>query len=300
MIHRLCRAYGINPVDVLNDPAFPLVLEFGAAPLDSDRLRDEIKGMLDRHQPGAIFMESLYNFHPAEVNAANLYERGQVIDGYHRLVRDGGENVISLLTDHLRSTNVNKSLDLDNISMAGQAENADSWIIRQPVKMNVRDGDFSLHVGFSSRQWGGTDWKVDWHLGRFDFEKGCHIGEISWDIAPAYDSPVDESDKLDKIQFNTDDEVMAHMRSQVLKNPRMTKSEHINLIYDEVQITKVRLAALWAKARELGMIEQKKIERDETDPKNQAQTRSVTREVWLPGQGQATATEQRDTWGIAT
>ena len=234
------------------------------------------------------------------MNAANLYERGQVIDGYHRLVRDGGENVISLLTDHLRSTNVSKSLDLDNISMAGQAENADSWIIRQPLKKNVRDGDFSMHIGFNSRQWRGTDWKVDWHLGKFDFEKGCHIGEISWDIAPAYDSPADEKDNIDKIRFNNDDEVMAHIRSQILKNPRMTKSEHLALIYGEVQITKVRLNALWAKARELGAIYQQKVERDEDNPKNPGQTRSVTREVWLPGQGEATATEQRDTWGVTT
>ena len=45
--------------------------------------------MLDRHQPDYVSMESFYNFHPAEVSAANLYERGQVIDAYHKLVRDG-------------------------------------------------------------------------------------------------------------------------------------------------------------------------------------------------------------------
>ena len=76
----------------MNDPAFPLVLEFGAAPLDTDDLRDEIRRLLDRHQPDFVFMESFYNFHPREVNAANLYERGQVIDSYHKLIREGGEN----------------------------------------------------------------------------------------------------------------------------------------------------------------------------------------------------------------
>ena len=34
--------------------------------------------MLDRHQPDYVSMESFYNFHPALVSAANLYERGQV------------------------------------------------------------------------------------------------------------------------------------------------------------------------------------------------------------------------------
>ena len=32
LLHRMCRAYGIKVEDVLNDPLFPLVVEFGAAP----------------------------------------------------------------------------------------------------------------------------------------------------------------------------------------------------------------------------------------------------------------------------
>ena len=50
--------------------------------------------------PAYVSTESLYNFHPAEVNAANLYKRGQVIDSYHKLVREGGSDVASMLTDH--------------------------------------------------------------------------------------------------------------------------------------------------------------------------------------------------------
>ena len=130
---------------------------------------------------------------------------------------------VSLLTDHYRSTNTGKSLDLDNISMAGQAENADSWITRYPEKTNVRDGEFLLRVGFGSRQWGGTEWQINWRLGQFDHEKGCHVGEISWDVAPAYETPADEKDNTDKIRFNNNDEVMAHIQSQVTKNPENDK-----------------------------------------------------------------------------
>ena len=182
LLHRMCRAYGIQPEDVVKDPAFPLWVEFGAAPLNSDRLRDEIKQMLDRHQPDYVSMESFYNFHPAEVSAANLYERGQVIDAYHKLVRDGGTDVVSILTDHNKKGA--NELGLRHISMSGQAENSDSWIQRiHRREPNVASGEFCL-TSFNSRNWGGSTFDVDWHLGPFDHDLGCHTGDISWDVCP--------------------------------------------------------------------------------------------------------------------
>ena len=183
LLHRMCRAYGIKVEDVLNDPAFPLWVEFGAAPLNSDRLRDEIKQLLDRHQPDYVSMESFYNFHPAEVSAANLYERGQVIDSYHKLVREGGSDVVSMLTDHNKKGA--NELGLRHISMSGQAENSDSWIQRIHRRdPDVVGGEFCLTTSFNSRNWGGSTFDVDWHLGPLDHDAGCHTGDISWDVCP--------------------------------------------------------------------------------------------------------------------
>jgi hypothetical protein len=182
VLHRMCRAYGVNPADVEKNPGFPLVVNFGAAPLDSERLRDEIKEMLDRHQPDLVLMESFYNFHPADVNAANLYERGQVIDAYHKLVRDGSNDVVSLLTDHNKKGA--NELGLRHISMSGQAENSDSWIQRKHRQdPDVQSGEFRLTTSFNGRDWGGSIFDVDWHLGPFDHDTNGHVGEISWDIS---------------------------------------------------------------------------------------------------------------------
>ena len=158
-------------------------VEFGAAPLNSDRLRDEIKEKLDRLQPDYVSMESFYNFHPVEVSAANLYERGQVIDSYHKHVRQGGEDVVSMLTDHNKKGA--NELGLRHISMSGQAENSDSWIQRIHRRdPDIVAGEFWLTTSFNSRNWGGSTFDVDWHLGPFDHDAGCHTGDISWDVCP--------------------------------------------------------------------------------------------------------------------
>lgn len=180
VLHRMCAAYGIAIEDVKNDSDFPFVVVFGAAPLDSFKLRDEIRSLLDEHQPSLVLMESFYNFHP-DVNASNLYERGRVIDSYHKLVRAGGESVVSLLTDHNKK-GANK-LGLQQISMAGQAENSDSWIQRMHRKdPDVQTGDFWLTTSYNGRDWGGNTFDVDWHLGPFDHDTGTHTGHISWNV----------------------------------------------------------------------------------------------------------------------
>lgn len=195
-LQRMGRAYGVDMAELARDPSAPLVLAFGAAPINGEPFRDELKSMLDTHQPDVVLIESFYNFHPGDVQAGDLYQRGQIIDDYHKFVRRECQGATSLLTDHYRSTAA-KSHDLDNISMAGQAENADSWITRYHRKEpNVPEGEFYLHTAFGSRQWGGTEWHVDWHLGQFDHNLGHHVGEISWDVRSAHDGPT--GGKLDR------------------------------------------------------------------------------------------------------
>lgn len=181
VLHRMCAAYGLKLHDIQQDRSFPLEVWFGAAPLDSPLLRDELKEQLDRVQPKVVLMESFYNFHPREVSASNLYERGQVIDSYHKLIRSGGEDVVSLLTDHNKKGA--NELGLQNISMSGQAENSDSWIQRRHRRdPDVVNGDFWLTTSFNGRDWGGSIFDIDWHLGTFNHDLGTHDGQISWEV----------------------------------------------------------------------------------------------------------------------
>jgi len=35
------------------------------------------------------------------------------------------------------------------------------------------------------RQWGGTEWRIDWNLGPFNHDLGHHVGDIGWEVASA-------------------------------------------------------------------------------------------------------------------
>lgn len=195
-LQRMCLTYGVDPREVAEDEQFPLHVAFGATSMTDPRFEDELKGMLDETQPDLVLIESFYNFHPEGVETGNLYQRGQAIDGFHKFVRGECAGATSLMTDHYRSTG-NKGNDLDMIAMAGQAEVADSWITRyHRAEPDVENGDFRMRQVFGSRQWGGRELDVDWHLGRFDPETGSHVGggehggdRIRWTVAGSSGTP---------------------------------------------------------------------------------------------------------------
>ena len=184
-MRRMARAYGINPTEIESDPAFPLVAAFGAAPLDSEQLRDDIRRVFDEYgQFDLVLMESFYNFHPAAVDAKNLYERGQVLDAYHKFIQSvGGPDTTSLLTDHYRSTGKTNSMDLDNISMAGQARAPTAGLrgITPRRQMCLR-----VIFGYGPPLTAGSgvvpNGRLTGSLGPFDHDVGHHVGEIGWDV----------------------------------------------------------------------------------------------------------------------
>ena len=240
IFQRMLKAYGIKPEDV--DSTFPFVAAFGAAPLDSPKLKDEIKRLLDDHQPELTMMESFYNFHPAGVTASNLYERGQLIDEYHKLIRADGSGVTSLLTDHTKKSAT--GLDLDEISMSGQAENADSWIMRgHRMKPSVQTGDFWLTTSFNGRDWGGTTYDVDWHLGPFNHDKNAHDGTISWDVhdhgamsGTASAPPIStlRTDVLALVNANPWRENRSSLVTKLKKNRQVVINEITTMLVDKI------------------------------------------------------------------
>lgn len=241
-MHRMARAYGLKLSDIQRDPQFPLVAAFGAAPIDSDNFRDDVKRLLDTYQPELVLIESFYNFHPRDVQAGDLYQRGQIIDAYHKFVCTECAGATSLLTDHYRSTGTAKSLDLDSISMAGQAENADSWITRYHRKPpNVPEGEFWLRTGFNSRQWGGTEWQIDWNLGPFNHGVGHHVGEITWDVASA----VTAEKKDGTSQAHTSPGRQGLILEYVRANPATSKTNAIELLAKSHQVHEKSFRVDW-------------------------------------------------------
>jgi hypothetical protein len=159
---------------------------FDAAPADSQEWRDAVNAALDTFQPGLVVLDPLYAFHPPNIEAQNLYSRGQMLTELNTLL---GREAAFVVADHFKKTG-SGALDLDSIAQVGMSQWADSWILqRHRSPAQVDQGEFFLEVEFGSRQWGGRAWEVDWHLGAFDDDTGEHEGEVTWDVRPSTGRP---------------------------------------------------------------------------------------------------------------
>lgn len=291
-LHRMARAYGLDPAEIQRDPEFPLVTAFGAAPIDSEQFREDLMRMLDTYQPELVLIESFYNFHPRDVQAGDLYQRGQLIDAYHKFVRGECAGATSLLTDHYRSHGTGRSLDLDSISMAGQAENADSWITRYHRKPpNVPEGEFWLQTGFGSRQWGGTEWQISWNLGPFNHDVGHHVGSISWEVASAVGDKKDRD--ADRAQSSSGRQGL--ILDYVAANPTTSKSAAIEVLAKRHQIHEKGFRVDWQELETANLLVQ--------DPNGQVSrkygetTRMVKAKVWKGSSGKARLADLRGDGG---
>jgi hypothetical protein len=171
---RICEAYGVDP------SSLPLSVTFDVGALNGAPFRDSLRAHLDALQPVLVILDPLYTYHPAGVEAQNLYERGRMLG---ELSRSVGHDSALTVVDHYRKTGAG-TLDLDEIGQSGMAQWADSWVLQSHRELpDLVAGSFKLATEFGSRRWGGRRWDIDWEC-PFDFELGEPAGEISWTVEP--------------------------------------------------------------------------------------------------------------------
>lgn len=175
-LHRIAEWMGIEVKDA------DLHLAFDVASADDPVFVDRLAENLEDTQAGLFILDPLYAFHPAHIEAQNLYARGRMLSEMAAVVPD---DCAFIVADHFRKTGVNgNDLDLDQISQSGMAQWADSWMLQtHRDKPLVDAGLFQLGVEFGSRQWGGARYAVDWHIGRFDLKTGEHNGALSVEVS---------------------------------------------------------------------------------------------------------------------
>lgn len=173
-LQAIARTYKVNLADL------PLHAVFEVGPLDAPDFTDALKRNLDDLQPELVIIDPLYAFHPAGVEAQNLYERGRMLAGVSSLVAN---ETALIIADHFRKTG-SADLDLDSIAQAGMGQWADSWILQKHRdKPDLDAGSYRLAVEFGSRQWGGSRWELDWQLPAFgELEEGQADDGVSWEI----------------------------------------------------------------------------------------------------------------------
>jgi len=156
----IAKRYGLTLDDLA---ALPFMAEFDTDQLDSAELVDGIKRHLDTVQPALVVLDPLYAYHPANVEASNLYARGPMLAKLRELIEGHAALAIG---DHFKK-NTGDALDLDNISMAGVAQWSDTWILqRHRADPDLTRNDYKLEVEFATRRSGGSRYEIDWHLDR--------------------------------------------------------------------------------------------------------------------------------------
>jgi hypothetical protein len=160
----------------------PLEPVFEPAPILSATFQESLARDLRDRAPGLVVLDPLYMYHGTATRAADLHAEGALLGALSRPCMDAGSSLI--VVNHFNQTGA--GMNLKRITMAGSGEWADSWILlAHRVDPDVENGRFWLAMNIGSRQWGGTEWELDLDIGRFDQDRGEHVGEITWELRRA-------------------------------------------------------------------------------------------------------------------
>lgn len=186
--HQVIAArYGIGEADL---PGLPFGAMFDTAELTDAELTDALARHLDQMQPALVIVDPLYAYHPSGVDTANLYVRGQMLAKVRELIEPYAALVIG---DHFKKRSGSTggtgsgAMDLDDISMSGISQWADSWGLqchRDPP--DITNNNYFLQVEFSTRRAGGRRYDIDWALNRDSNPDLVAWESCTWNVVPSY------------------------------------------------------------------------------------------------------------------
>ena len=202
-LERIAAAMGVTLAEA------PLYPTFDTAGIGTVIFNDSLRRDLVELEPVLVHIDPLYAYHPASVNASNLFEEGAMLTELSSMCLASDASCI--VTSHFNKTG--SGTDLDRITQAGGQEWSDSWfLLAHREKADVARGLFWLTLDIGSRQWGGSTWNLDLDVGRFDENLGEFDGSISWDLHRA---------------GSASDSVRDRVVALVLSNPGMFTREEI-------------------------------------------------------------------------
>jgi hypothetical protein len=198
-LERIAAAMGVTRAEA------PLYPSFDTAGIGTVTFNDSLRRDLVELEPVLVHIDPLYAYHPASVNASNLFEEGAMLADLSSMCLANDASCI--VTTHFNKTG--SGTGLDRITQAGGQEWSDTWFLLAHRKdPDVDRGLFWLTLEIGSRQWGGSTWNLDLDVGRF----GEYDGSITWDLHRAGAGPASVRDRV---------------VSLVLANPEMFTREEI-------------------------------------------------------------------------
>lgn len=284
-LQRIARdVYGIEDISTL-----PLYLVTDIGPFDQPEFWEALRRNIDqvngtrrkRTKLALVVLDSLYNYHPADIEVSNLYERGRLLAGLSAPLVDDG---ISLwVVDHFNKTG--SGIDLDRLAQSGMSAWADSWMLFEHGEPpDVPNGSFSISTGIGSRQWGGEEWTLRLDIGPFDKDAGyltamkveAHAGMLRRGGAG--------------VEVRNDD-IDAAILAFIDSNADQTKDEILRGVMKDCSVGKARATKRFTALHEDGHIDS--IRRLREEQRLHGATRSVSRDLWARATHKTKSTSPR-------
>jgi hypothetical protein len=154
------------------------VIDASGIKLQNEDLGAAIRETAERVGAGVIIYDAWYGFVGGDADASNLYSMSDVF----KIVQDVADelDIDPVIVHHLKKNSTGRP-DLDDLTFAGVAEWADSWLLithRSPARPD--EGEFCLGVVAGSRQWGELDYEIDGSFGPIDLDAGGYTDPPIW------------------------------------------------------------------------------------------------------------------------
>lgn len=264
-LQRIARdVYGIDDISAL-----PIYLVTDIGPFDKpefwktlDRNIAQINSAHDR-DVALVVLDSLYNYHPADIEVSNLYERGRLLGALSAPLIERG---VSLwLVDHFNKTG--SGIDLDRLAQSGMSAWADSWLLfEHSGTPDVTNGVFTISTGVGSRHWGGEEWTLHIDIGPFDKKSSGYLTAMKVEAEPGITK---------RLSGGTigDVDVAAAILDHVEVHPDQTFTKSREAVKAACGVGDTRIKSEWDTLAEAGCLVSSKAPVSEGG-------RNVTRDVW--------------------
>lgn len=197
------------------------VIEANGLTMDDEDLKELIASAAREYDVGMIIYDAWYGFVPADAEAASLFSMRKVFGVVQSVAEDAGADAV--IVHHLTKHSKGKP-ELDNLSFAGIAEWADSWLLvthREPAR--PEEGEYRLGLVAGSRQWGELTYELDGSFGTVDIEHAGYTQPPRWRVTKV---DADTSDGWGKGSGSSTVDPEASLMTFIIRHPyKCTKSQ---------------------------------------------------------------------------
>lgn len=157
-LEKVCKYYDVDPREI------PLIASFDVAPIMSPAFQAATHDVIATHDPVLTVIDPFMAYHGGEVEAANLFAMGELLNMVSRPFVEHESTV--LIANHF---NKQQGKGLNRITMSGSGAWVDSWVLcAQADEPRLDTGEFYVDVEFGSRQFTGQELEIILQLGASD------------------------------------------------------------------------------------------------------------------------------------